>query len=502
MRSLRTRLILSHVVPLLIVIPILGIALTYLLETQVLLAQFSNELELQAALVAEAAAQNPLIWYDPLQAAAFVGRIGARLSARIMLLDPQGTLLATNDMTYREQLGEVLEIPELEETVTTGIGRLVNYGERGTAAASVLMPVLTPAWELGSSGIISGSWRVVGVIRLTDPLSSVYERFPRTRTFILWVLVGGLVIGVLVGWILAFDLERPLRRATQAITQMTGGKQLMALPEQGPTEVRLLVRAFNTLTAQLQSLEKSRQRLLANLVHEIGRPLGALLSATQALASGAADDPELRHELLGGIEGEVRRMRYLLDDLTRLYDQAAGTPELAHSPTPLATWLPEVLSPWREAAQAKSLEWEVTYPEDLPVLSLDPDRMAQALGNVVSNAIKYTPTGGTIRIDAGQNENGVWVRVQDTGPGIPAEEQARIFEPFYRGPASQRFPQGMGLGLSIARDLVQAHGGRIEVESEIGAGSTFTLWIPDPKSFGFTEKTGDPTAETQRSQRF
>ncbi len=476
MHSLRARLLLSHILPLLIVIPIVGVALTYLLETQVLLAAHSNELELQAALVAEAASQNPLIWYDADEAGAFVARVGERLAARMMLLNPDGRLLATNDPAYQDKIGDVLDIPGLKESVATGLALRVNYGDRpGTGMADVLMPVVVHS-------VRYPSWHVIGVIRLTDPLSGVYARFPRTRILIVGVLVGGLTVGLVVGWILAFDLERPLRRTTRAITQMAEGDPLKPLPEQGPRELRQLVRAFNTLTQRLQHLERERRRLLANLVHELGRPLGALLSAIQALAAGAAEEAALRRELLAGMEGEIRRMRRLLDDLTRLYDRTLGTLTLERKPTPLLPWLQRVLGPWREAAQQKGLRWQADLPDDLPTLAIDPDRLAQALGNVVSNAVKYTPAGGTVAITAGVTSEAVWVRVRDTGPGISPEEQERIFEPFYRGPMSRRFPQGMGLGLSIARELIRAHGGHIDVESKLGEGSTFTLWLSRPQA--------------------
>jgi signal transduction histidine kinase len=455
------------VIPLIIVIPLVGVALTYLLETQVLLAGSSNELELQAALVAEAAAQNPQIWYSPLQAAAFVSQVGGRLSARMMMLSADGHLLATNDTAFRDQLGEILDVPGLRETVLNQQALRVDYGERpGTGAAEVLMPV------------IGSTRQVIGVIRLTDPLSSVYARFPRTRTLIMWVLAGGALVGVVAGWLLAVELARPLRRATQAVSQMAEGHPLTELPEQGPNEVRMLLRAFNTLTDQRRELEKSRKRLLANLVHELGRPLGALLSATQALAGGAAQDADLRRELLDGMTGQMQLMRRLLDDLTRLYDQTLGPLELECRPVALSPWLAQELAPWREAAQHRGLRWQADIPDDLPELNFDADRIGQAFGNVISNAVKYTPADGEVTISAGVNATNVWIRVCDTGVGIPAEEQARIFEPFYRGTTGRRFPQGMGLGLSIARDLLSAHGGRIEVESTPGVGSTFTLWLP------------------------
>jgi signal transduction histidine kinase len=225
-------------------------------------------------------------------------------------------------------------------------------------------------------------------------------------------------------------------------------------------------------------MERTRDRLLANLIHELGRPLGALLSAIQALAGGAEEDPAIRQELLEGMDAEVRRMQRLLDDLIHVHDRTLGPLQLDRRPTALHPWLVQILGPWREAAQDKGLRWQTDILTDLPTLEIDPDRLAQALGNVVSNAIKYTPPDGEVSLSAGMEDTEVWIRVRDSGPGIAPEDQERIFIPFYRGPADRRFPQGMGLGLSIARELVIAHGGRIEMQSAPGAGSAFTVWLP------------------------
>jgi two-component system sensor histidine kinase BaeS len=465
-RTLRGRLILSHLLPLLLVIPLAGVALTYLLETQVLLAGLSTELERQAVLIATVASDYPQIWFDQAQAQDFTARIGEQLTAQVALLDADGVLLASTDPADQSGLGQRLEVPGFREVLLSGAVIRVDYGQRpGTGAAEVLVPVI-----IGR--------RIVGVIRVTDPLSSVYERFPRTRTFIAWVLASGLVVGAGIGWFFALGLERPLRRATRAISQMASGETLAVLPEQGPQEIRSLLHAFNTLAERLQNLEKARQRLLANLVHELGRPLGALLSAVQALSSGADNDPTLQRELLEGMRGEMQRMQRLLDDLTHLYDTAMGPLQLHRQPTALYPWLVQVLGPWREAAQNKGLRWRVELANDLPTLEVAPDRLAQALGNVVSNAITYTSRDGQIEVTAGADIDEVWIRVRDSGPGIAPEEQERIFTPFYRGSVGRRFPQGMGLGLSIARDLITAHGGRIEVQSTPGQGSTFLISLP------------------------
>lgn len=472
MRSLRARLILSHVLPLLVVLTAVGLLLTYILETQVFLAQASNELERQAVLVADMASQYPTIWTSRTRSQAFLDLIGRSLPAQVMLLDTGSTLLASNQAADQEHLGEVLSVPALDHVVRTGSIVRVDYGEQpGTGAADVLVPV-----------IVGG--RVRGVIRLTDPLSSAYERFSATRRSILWVLAGGLALGGAMGYLLATAIERPLRRATRAIHRMAAGHSLERLPEQGPEDIRLLVRAFNTLTEQLESLERSRKRLLANLVHELGRPLGAILSAIQAQTSGAAIEEPVRRELLQGMEAEVGRMRRVLDDLTRLYDRSVGPLELDRRPTDLGVWLAQTLSPWREAAQEKGLDWAVEATA-LPEVSIDPDRLGQALGNVVSNAIKYTGPGGRVRVAAAAEDGVVRLTVEDNGPGIPPEERERVFAPFYRGPSSVRFPQGMGLGLSIARDLVAAHGGTITVDGgERGAIFVLTLPLVHPESLG------------------
>jgi signal transduction histidine kinase len=144
----------------------------------------------------------------------------------------------------------------------------------------------------------------------------------------------------------------------------------------------------------------------------------------------------------------------------------------------LSDWLPPTLFPWRAAAREKGLEWKTDIPSDLPSLELDPDRIAQALGNLLSNAIKYTPQGGEVSVRAAANKHEVWIGVSDTGPGILPEEHQRVFEPFYRSDHERRFPQGLGLGLTIARDLVEAHGGKLDVASTPGKGCTFTICLP------------------------
>jgi len=288
-----------------------------------------------------------------------------------------------------------------------------------------------------------------------------------------------LVVSVAIALFLALRLGNSLQYVTTAIYGVSTGREWQTLPEEGPEEIRLLLRAFNSLIERLQSLEDSRRRLLANMVHEIGRPIGAMQSAIHALLSGGDQDPAFRKELLEGMSDQTKRLMPLLDNLAELHGQVLGTFELDVQPVDLDIWLPRVIATWREATRAENLTWQENIADTLPSVEIDSTRVAQALGNLLSNAIKYTPNGGTVIFEANPENDGVLLSVSDTGPGIPPDEQTQIFEPFYRSHHDRRFPQGMGLGLTIAHDIVAAHNGTLRVESTPGQGSRFTIWLPE-----------------------
>lgn len=480
MHTLKARLVLSHLLPVLLITPLMGIALVYVLETQVLLSSISSDLTTQAVLLAQMTTQEPVVWSEHAQAEYFVQHLGSLLSARIMLLTSDGQILASSDPADEAHLGQVVPIYGLDAVQSGAVSVHTAYSQSlRTDVADVFVPVIGPDRQ------------VSGIVRLTHQLTSVYERFLKLRYLIIAILAAGLALGAAAGWLLAANLERPLQRVTQAVQQLSQGDRLADLPEQGPDEIRILAVAFNDLVARLRSLEQSRKQLLANLVHELGRPLGGLRSAIQALQRGADRDPALRDELLAGMDEEAGRLQRLLDDLAHLHDQLLGPLELNRTPAPLGEWLGLVSGPWREEALARRLHWQADLPAGLPVVSFDPDRLAQALGNLVSNAIRYTPPGGSVTLAAGVEPQApaaageetaprpmAWIRVTDSGPGIPFDEQAKVFTPFYRGKQGRRFPQGMGLGLNIARDLAAAHQGRLEMESTPGLGSRFTIWLP------------------------
>jgi two-component system sensor histidine kinase BaeS len=466
LRSLRNRLLFSHILPLVIIIPLMGVGLAYVLETRVLLPRLAQNLVGDARLLAEISRTEYDLWGNPVLFERLLSRIQLDPSLRVMFLTPEGYLLYSTETTDLRYFGQPLNITGLELARSGSEVVLTKY----SSLRNVVLDVLSP--------VVRSDGPVLGIVRVTYQIDSVYELFWQMRLLILFVLGGGLLLGVVISLILALNINRPVQNVTTALYDVASNARSEPLPEIGPTELREQARAVNQLVARLHDLEQARRQLLANLVHELGRPLGALRSAIHALSTGAAQDPQLLHDLTTGMDEETIRMQHVVEDLTHLHDQDLGVLELQREALPLNTWLPRILAPWRQAAETKHLQWEVSLPPELPTVLADPVRLAQVIGNLVDNAIKYTPPGHAVTIAAGQQDERAWVRVADTGPGIPPEEQTLIFTPFYRGKHGKRIRQGMGLGLSIARDWVEAHNGQITLESTPGQGSQFTLWLP------------------------
>ncbi len=466
-RTLRNRFILSHILPLLIVIPLLGIATISLIEKQILLPTLRSELESNAEMLSQMAAEDQNIWQDPTYARQLLSRISDPDNGRLMMLNSQGILLASSDSRDSALLGTH-----------------INHAGYQTAEKGEVALELKPTREIGEdmvdalAPVVSPEGQLLGFIRLSYTYSSFFSQLYFLRYVLSGILVVGLVIGAGLGTALALNVSKPIQQVTNAIDDLAQGERREELQVTGAVEIQRLSRAVNALFKRLHSLEASRKRLLANLVHEIGRPLGALRMGIEALGHGADRDPEFYGELLEGMDLETVRLQRLLEDLSHLHEQALGVLELDRENLDLSHWLRDTLSPWHQAATQKNLEWEMRIPNSLPPVPADPLRLDQVIGNLVSNAIKYTPSGGNVLIEAGQEAEQIWLSVSDSGPGIPVEVRETIFEPFVRGDQGQRFPQGMGLGLSIARELIEAHGGRLELDSSPEGGARFTIWLP------------------------
>ena len=467
-RTLRQRLIGSQILPLLLTLPLMGVLLIYSLEGQILIPQLAKNLVSNARLLAEISSAEFELWGDPILFESLISRVQLDSDIQVMFLDGQGRLLYSsnsNDLPFR---GNVMPLPGIAPTRAGKETALTNYSILNLS--NVKVDVYEP--------VINASRQVIGIVRLTYSIGSLYDIFNQLRWQILIALGLGLLLSALLGTWLAIGISRPVHEVTDAIYSLATDQRREPIQERGPEELRSQARAVNFLVEQLHSLETSRRQLLANIVHELGRPLGALRSAIHALRKGAADDPQLLSDLTRGMDDETSQLQYLLDELANLYDKTTGSLELDRKLVETASWLRDVLLPWRTVAEEKHLIWQEELPAGLKPIAIDPMRMAQVVGNLLSNAIKYTPAGGTVNISTGADEKNFWLKVSDSGVGVQVDERERIFQPFYRGNTGKRIKQGMGLGLTIARELITAHGGQLDVDSEPGKGSTFTISLP------------------------
>lgn len=451
METLRGRLMLSHTLPLLLLLPLAGLLLTYLLETQVLLRDLAGDLSRRAALIAFAAGSDPALWNDPARAEAFLARLPAEID-QVTLRDAAGRSLVASGATAPAS------------TAPDGVAISYNFWQ---ASASVTLPVVDADREL------------LGVIEISQSLENVAGGLTGVRLFILTVLSATLALGAALGAALAWRLSRPLEQVVNRLDAIAAGQARDPLHETGPAELRRLSAAANRLVRRLAELEGIRQRSLANIVHEIGRPLGAVRAAIHVVRGPAGGDLALREELLGGAEDEIERMQPLLEDLTHV-QRADFSVTLQRAELAIGPWLETVARPWQTAAALKGLNWQSDIATELPPVCADAEQLARALGNLLSNAVKYTPAGGHILLQAAVSAGQLRICVSDSGPGIDADEQQRVFEPFYRSERRERFPRGLGLGLSIARSIVAAHGGRIELTSAAGDGSMFCMVLALP----------------------
>ncbi|MDR3575905.1 MAG: HAMP domain-containing sensor histidine kinase [Anaerolineaceae bacterium] len=467
-QSLRLRLLISHVLPLFLLIPLIGLSLIYVLESRLIIPTLANELIDQGILIGKLIQSNPQVWVDAGQAGSFVNSLGIRRPTDILLLDRQDHLIASSSPADSSEIGKV----DAGLADAASRGSIGWYVSNDLFSSQSILEIDVPITDrLGN---------LIGSVRLVRRLASLAEVLEQARLIILVVLFAGLMINTLVGLILAETTSKPLRDLANEIVKAPLKGEVTPLPEVGVEEIRSLTAAFNRLQERRFQLEADRERMLANLVHEMGRPLGSLKAALQSLLSGADQDTGFRRELMEGMQDRIDRMGRLIDDLVVSYQQSQNQMSIQKRPVEFVTWIHRQIILWVETARQKGIHWHDDIPADMPDILVDPDRLAQALSNLVENALKFTPPGGSVSLKAGTNENEFWLQVSDTGPGIDPLEQTQIYEPFYRAVRPPWKTPGLGLGLSIARTIVQAHAGHIELESDPGQGSTFTIYIPLP----------------------
>jgi signal transduction histidine kinase len=290
------------------------------------------------------------------------------------------------------------------------------------------------------------------------------------------LLVFGIPVALAIFAVRTFSRAlNPLARVMAAADSVAQGDLTVQVPEVGPPEFVRLAHSFNHMVQELQRLDQLRRNLMADVAHELRTPLHILQGNIEGMQDGVyAPTPE-QYELL---LAETNQLSRLIEDLRTLSLAEAGQLTLQNDEISVAELLKDTATSFLGQVEAAGIHLDLdlpTHPEGLTVRG-DPGRLAQVLDNLVSNALRHTPPGGTIGLKACLENDRVCIQVSDNGKGIPAEDLPNIFDRFWRGNASRT--ESTGLGLAIARQLVQSHGGSIAVESEPGKGAKFTIDLP------------------------
>ena len=339
------------------------------------------------------------------------------------------------------------------------------------------------AADLETGTPIKEEGRVIGI--LISP-QMPYEGQPRelefietiNRTLFYGALIGA-VIALLLGIFLSRALTRPIRELTRATHAISEGDLSQQVPVRSSDELGELAQAFNKMSTELSRSVNTRKQMTADIAHELRTPLSLILGHAEAVHDGVLPPTRENFEI---IREEATRLEHLINDLRTLSLADAGELSIAPQTIEPQRLLQEIASLYQYQTQRKNISLELDIATPTPKIEADPGRMTQVLTNILDNAMRHTPEGGRIVLSARQTEDYVELAVQDSGPGLSAENLERIFERFYRTDASRQRDGavlgGSGLGLAIAKSIVQAHNGQLSAESEPGKGLRVIIKLP------------------------
>jgi signal transduction histidine kinase len=282
---------------------------------------------------------------------------------------------------------------------------------------------------------------------------------------------------LLLGGVLAKALTRSLRELTQATQALKSGKLGHQVEVRSQDELGVLAESFNQMSAELAQSTELRRRMTANIAHDLRSPLSVILGYTEALSDGKLEPGP---EILSVMHTEAQHLNHLIDDLKTLSLADAGELPLIPQKIAPGVLLQRAADAHSILADRKGITLAANIPPGLPEIQVDVERMIQVLGNLLNNALRYTPSGGEITLSAQAVEKAIHLKIADSGVGISAEDLPYVFERSYRGDKARQQVEGgeSGLGLAIAKSLVEAQGGQISVESQPGKGTTFTIEFP------------------------
>jgi len=319
--------------------------------------------------------------------------------------------------------------------------------------------------------------RTLSQIRILDKVRDLSVAGRRARNIAMAVSAAMLGFGTLLAVWITRSITRPLTVMQKKTRDIADGVFEADLDLPSPPEIGELAQAFNTMSSKLKDVDRMKMDFFSLMSHELRTPLTSIKEGTNLFLEGRGGEvTEKQKKLLTIISEESNRLIGLVNSVLDLSKLESGMLTFSFSKADLHALIARVIDEMGPLAEAKRIRI-VRQEREVPALSLDAERMLQALRNLIGNALKFTPRNGTVSIATRSEENKVFITVSDTGPGIPKEHAAMIFDKFRQVPGIGRLP-GTGLGLAIVKHIIQIHGGSVWVESEPGNGSTFIVQLP------------------------
>lgn len=392
-------------------------------------------------------------------------QLAKRIHARIELFGPQRQLLSRS-----VDEGSYAQLKRLR----SGVGCAVCHLEVRQMSASFSVPVS-----------IQKNGKTVVTAKVSTSLAGVKRVGSKVRRMVILTLVVTLLLAILIGSILADSIAKPIVEMSKVSQRIAEGHLDQRAKVSSKDEVGLLAENFNRMVSRLESMvlrlseEAKRRRDFVSVVsHQLRTPVTAILTTTEALLSGGKDDPEVAGEFLDSLAQQSERLSKLLDDLLSMSKAEVSKFEPSQVKVSLRDCVNRVVKEMTPIAERKNIRISVRVPDWLTVAA-DPQHLEQVLANLIDNAIKYSPKGGSVTISAQEVEQWVSVSVKDTGMGIDERDLPHIFDRFYRGEQARELePKGTGLGLSIVKEIIEAYGGKVSVDSQPGKGSRFVVHLP------------------------
>ncbi len=293
------------------------------------------------------------------------------------------------------------------------------------------------------------------------------------------LLLGGslaILIALLLTFVLSRRITSPIRVLARAARRLGRGDLSQRVQFQGKGEVAALAQAFDAMAADLEHAEQLRRNMVADVAHELRTPLSNIQGYLEAIRDRVIKP---NAATIRSLNEEAALLSRLVNELQELSLAEAGELKLVYQAEDVTKLVKQAVTPWQPKVAAKEISLSLDLPDNLPPVNIDWQRVNQVLHNLLENALAHTRKGGTINVAAAKQGDWVEISVSDTGEGIPAEDLPNIFERFYRVDKSRaRVTGGSGLGLTIAKRLVEAHGGKITVQSKLGKGSRFSFTLP------------------------